>query len=121
MATRMATPHQLQLHRLQLTAVDQLRRRQPGQADHLHFSQHRRPTVDQLTRAALWGKGENPPSTGGKGASSYLEVPEWKESWVDQSWRGEPNACKNESWVNQSWDSNAPETQACTRTNQSTS
>ena len=67
------------------------------------------------------GKGENPSSTGGKGASSYLEVPEWKESWVDQSWRGEPNACKNESGVNKLWDSNAPETQACTRTNQSTS
>ena len=51
----------------------------------------------------------------------FCSVPGWNQSWVDNSWRGEPNAPKNESWVDQSWESNAPKTQASTRTNQSTS
>ena len=47
-------------------------------------------------------------------------MPEGSESLVDESWTGEPNALKNQSWVDQSWESNAPKTQASTRTNQST-
>ena len=56
MATTMATPHQLQLHRPQLNAVDKLRWRQPGRADHWHSSQHSRATVDQPTWAARSAK-----------------------------------------------------------------
>ena len=47
-------------------------------------------------------------------------MPGWNESSVDQSWRGEPNAPKNESWDDQSLESNVPKTQGATRTNQST-
>ena len=85
------------------------------------------------------GKGGASPK-GGKGASNHLEVSGWNQSsWVDDLWKGEPNASKNESswvdnlwsgepnapnnelWVNQSLLSNASKTQASTRTNESTS
>ena len=48
-------------------------------------------------------------------------MPEWNKSWVDHSWRGEPNTPTNESGVDQSWELNAPKTQAFTQSNQSTS
>ena len=44
-----------------------------------------------------------------------------ESSWVDNWWRGETSTPNDESWVDQSWLSNAPKTQASTRTNQSNS
>ena len=44
-----------------------------------------------------------------------------KSSWVNDSWSSEPYAPNNKPWVGQSWEWNAPKTQACTRTNESTS
>ena len=71
-------------------------------------------------------KGKGGPSKGGKGAPG----------WVDSSWTSRPNTWTSRSsredpgtgepkvdddWVDQSWHSNAPKTQASTRTNQSDS
>ena len=56
MAATMALPHQLQLYRPNLIAVDQSRRRRPDQADHRNRSQCNRATIGQPTRVARRAK-----------------------------------------------------------------